>query len=147
MTAATDIAPMDTDHETSSSAHSDSGSTHTTTSESTNPSSINDCDSPSSSIKEENDRVSPFAKYVEPEHSGVLALQNAIATTLFNASPELLSSFVDPGVGVFKAVFRSEKQLVVWRKGNAGFVSLLRDPGLMTLAYCIRSASLNTTRL
>lgn len=53
----------------------------------------------------------------------MLQLKGAIATTLFNTSPHTLMSFVDPMVGTFKAAFKGDKQLVIWRKGNAGFVS------------------------
>ncbi|KAH6616698.1 hypothetical protein C7974DRAFT_442501 [Boeremia exigua] len=64
----------------------------------------------------------PFAKYTKHGHEGILQLQEAVATVLFTASPETLMSFVDPMVHNFKAVFKSDKQLVIWRKGNAVFI-------------------------
>lgn len=57
---------------------------------------------------------------------GSIQLQNAIATTLFNVSPETLKSFLSPTVNNFKAIFKpnkSDKHLVIWRKGIEVFVS------------------------
>ena len=45
-------------------------------------------------------------------------LQDAVATTLFNLSPDTLTSFLNPTVNTFKAVFgKRDTQLVVWRRG------------------------------
>lgn len=122
MTVAIDMAPMDLDRDTASLARSDSDRSDTIKSSTTQPSSVDECDFPGPPTKKECTRVSPFAKYLKPEHEGVLELQDAVVTTLFNASPDMLMSFVDPTVGTFKAVFKTDKQLVIWRKGNAGFV-------------------------
>lgn len=55
---------------------------------------------------------------------GILKLQDAIATTLFNVSLATLRSFVNPTVNAFKAVFGTKDvQLVIWRKGLEVFVS------------------------
>ena len=53
-----------------------------------------------------------------------LKLQDAIVTTLFNASAATLDSFVSPTINTFKAVFGTKDvQLVIWRKGLEVFVS------------------------
>jgi hypothetical protein len=119
MSVAIDITPMEVDLDSSSSARSDSGQ-----SEVTLPSSIDECSPPDPPIKKAHNYTSPFAKYLKREHEGVFELQEAVATTLFNTSPDMLMSFVDPMVGTFKATLKSDKQLVIWRKGNAGFVSV-----------------------
>lgn len=124
MTVAIDVTPMNLDRDTSS-AKSDSGRSDTVKSETTQPSSIDEPDFPSSPLQKHTG-VLPFAKYRKPEHDDVYQLQEAVATTLFNTSPDTLISFVDPMIGTFKAVFKGEKQLVIWRKGNAGFVGCLR---------------------
>lgn len=67
-------------------------------------------------------RVSIFAQYVKHEHEGIYELQEAVATILSKSSPDLLISFLDPEVVTFKAIFKHDKQLVIWRKGNAVFV-------------------------
>lgn len=123
MTVAIDVTSMDVDHDSSSPAKSDSGK-----SEVTQPSSIDECDFPKSSTRKELTRISPFTKFLEQEHDGVFELQEAVATTLFSAAPDILTSFGDPMVGTFKAIFKGEKQLVIWRKGNAGFVSVHCTP-------------------
>ena len=112
MTAAIDIIPMVLDHEPSSSS-SDSGRSDTHKSEITQPSSIDERDLPNSPKKKEHARISPFTKYLTPKHDGVLELKEAVATTLFNKSPDSLMSFVDPMIGTFKAVFKGDKHLVI----------------------------------
>ncbi|KAJ4382301.1 hypothetical protein N0V86_002635 [Didymella sp. IMI 355093] len=77
-----------------------------------------------SPIKKEHNRTSPFAEYLKPEHEGVFELQKTVATTLFNALPDILMSFVDPMVGTFKATLKGDKQLVIWVKGSAGFIGV-----------------------
>lgn len=123
MTVAIDVTSMDVDHDSSSSAKSDSGK-----SEVTQPSSIDECDFPNSPIRKELARISPFTKFLKQEHDGVFELQGAVATMLFNAAPDILLSFVDPMVSTFKGIFKGEKQLVIWRKGNAGFVRVHCTP-------------------
>ena len=59
------------------------------------------------------------------EHEGTLQLQDAVATTLYLASPETLRSFLSPTTHTFKVLFkgdRGDKQLVIWRKGVEVFV-------------------------
>lgn len=136
MPVATDITPMGLDHETASSSRSDSGRSETIQSETiqseiTQPSSIDECGSPRSPrspTQKDYSRISSFARYLTQEHEGVLQLKEAVATTLFKKSPDILMSFTDPMVSTFKAVFKGEKQLVIWRKGNAGFVSAYNMP-------------------
>lgn len=56
--------------------------------------------------------------------NGMLQLQDAVATTLYNVSPETLKSFLSPTVNTIKAVFgKKDVQLVIWRKGLEVFVS------------------------
>jgi hypothetical protein len=58
------------------------------------------------------------------KEEGILKLQDAIVTTLFNLSLTTLRSFVNPTVNAFKAVFGTKDvQLVIWRKGLEVFVS------------------------
>lgn len=133
MTAAIDIKPMDFDHDTVSSARSDSGSSETAKSEVTLSSSVDGHDFPNLPTENEQARTSPFAKYLKPEHAGVYQLQEAIATTLLNTSPDMLTSFVDPTIGTFKAVYKGAKQLVIWCKGNAGFVRAHGSPRSSTV--------------
>ncbi|KAH7077743.1 hypothetical protein BKA63DRAFT_542089 [Paraphoma chrysanthemicola] len=59
---------------------------------------------------------------------GVVKLQDAIVTTLFNVSPETLQTFLDPMVHTFKAVFgKKDVQLVIWRKGGEVFVGTFEN--------------------
>lgn len=49
---------------------------------------------------------------------GSTLLQDAVATTLFQASPDTLKMFLSPTVHTFKVVFgKKDTQLVIWRKG------------------------------
>ncbi|KAF1932871.1 uncharacterized protein M421DRAFT_1452 [Didymella exigua CBS 183.55] len=121
MTVSTDNTPMDISHDTSSSARSDSSKSDTVESTTTQPSSIDEYHYPNSPTRKLHAHISHFVKYLKPEHDGVFKLKDAIATALFNVAPETLTSFVDPLVGTFNAVFKGNKRLVVWRKGNAGF--------------------------
>lgn len=60
------------------------------------------------------------------EEESSVQLQDAVATTLYFASPDILRSFLSPTVHIFKAIFKREKgdkQLVIWRKGIEVFVS------------------------
>ncbi|KAF9697054.1 hypothetical protein EKO04_004984 [Ascochyta lentis] len=60
------------------------------------------------------------------EHSA-FQLQDAVATTLYLASPSTLTTFLSPTVHVFKAIFKREKrgpQLVIWRKGIEVLIGL-----------------------
>lgn len=102
------------------------------TSPSTVPSSPNENGFPP--VKEEQHRASPFTKYLQHNQEGVYHLQEAVSTTLFRASPALLTSFVDPTVSSFKAIYQSEKQLVIWRKGNAAFVRACLPPRSVTMS-------------
>ncbi|KAH7400759.1 hypothetical protein DE146DRAFT_717593 [Phaeosphaeria sp. MPI-PUGE-AT-0046c] len=52
------------------------------------------------------------------KEKAMLKLQDAIVTTLYNISPDVLKSFLSPTVNTFKAVFgKKDVQLVIWRKG------------------------------
>jgi hypothetical protein len=58
------------------------------------------------------------------KEDGMIKLQDAIVTTLYNVSPETLVSFLSPTINTFKAVFgKKDVQLVIWRKGLEVFVS------------------------
>ena len=58
------------------------------------------------------------------EEQNIIKLQDAVVTTLFNASPDTLKSFLNPTVNTFKAIFgKKDVQLVIWRKGLEVFVS------------------------
>ncbi|KAL6706623.1 hypothetical protein ACN47E_005379 [Coniothyrium glycines] len=49
---------------------------------------------------------------------GPLQLQDAIVTSLFQASPEILKQFLNPTINTIKVVFgKKDKQFVIWRKG------------------------------
>ncbi|KAJ8112638.1 hypothetical protein OPT61_g5034 [Boeremia exigua] len=79
------------------------------------------------SFTQEQERASLSAKYDKSEHKGTLQLQDAVIATLFDASPDVLESFNDPMVSSFKAIFKKEKQLVIWRKGNALFIGIFEN--------------------
>jgi hypothetical protein len=61
--------------------------------------------------------------------NGLLQLQDAVATTLYNASVDTLKSFLSPTVNTIKVVFgKKDVQLVIWRKGLEVFVSASTQP-------------------
>lgn len=58
------------------------------------------------------------------KENGMIKLQDAIVTTLYNISADTLKSFLSPTVHTFKAVFgKKDIQLVIWRKGLEVLVS------------------------
>jgi hypothetical protein len=46
-----------------------------------------------------------------------IKLQDAVATTLHLLSPSTLRKFLNPTIHIFKAVFKGDDQLVIWRRG------------------------------
>jgi len=120
MAAPMDKDPMALNTDTSTSVRSEYLADPTITRQSTVASPPDENSSPA--VKEEQHRASPLTKYLQHSQEGIYHLQEAVATTLFRASPALLASFVDPTVSSFKAIYQSGKQLVIWRKGNAVFV-------------------------
>jgi hypothetical protein len=54
----------------------------------------------------------------------MVKLQDAIVTTLYNVSVDMLESFLSPTVNTFKATFgKKDVQMIIWRKGLEVFVS------------------------
>ncbi|KAF2133172.1 hypothetical protein P153DRAFT_331643 [Dothidotthia symphoricarpi CBS 119687] len=85
----------------------------------------NDYESLPSSGPPKHAHIIDLAGYDEcAELGGTISLQDAIVTTLFNVSPETLCSFLSPTVHTFKAIFKGNKQLVIWRKGLEVFIGL-----------------------
>ncbi|KAF2028070.1 hypothetical protein EK21DRAFT_114272 [Setomelanomma holmii] len=57
------------------------------------------------------------------KEDGNLKLQDAVATTLYSVSPDMLKSFLSPTIHTAKIVFgKKDVQLVIWRKGLEVFV-------------------------
>lgn len=54
---------------------------------------------------------------------GPILLQQAVLKTLQNVSTDTLTSFLSPTTNTLKVVLKSDKQLVIWRKGLEVFVS------------------------
>jgi hypothetical protein len=66
--------------------------------------------------------LSEYADIVKED--GMVKLQDAVVTTLYNTSPDILKSFLSPTVNTIKAVYaKKDVQLVIWRKGLEVFVS------------------------
>ena len=55
--------------------------------------------------------------------NGPIQLQQAVLKTLQNISTDTLTSFMSPTTNTLKVVLKSDKQLVIWRKGLEVFVS------------------------
>jgi hypothetical protein len=66
--------------------------------------------------------LSDFVDFVKED--GMVKLQDAVVTTLYNTSPDTLKLFLSPTVNTIKAMFgKKDSQLVIWRKGLEVFVS------------------------
>jgi hypothetical protein len=110
---------MKIDQDTSPSIKSESDRDDTT-----QASSVHKFSHPPTIISTKQVPTDPFAQYLPQNDEETTALQKAVATTLFHMSPETVQSFLSPTVANFKAIFKRDKQLIIWRKGNLIFVRL-----------------------
>lgn len=115
MTALADSIPMDIDSDHSASVKSNSSQV----------SYIDDYESLPASGPTSHAHIIDLREHVSlVKEVGTVKLQDAIVTTLFNAAPDTLESFLRPTVSTFKAIFgKKDIQLVIWRKGLEVLVS------------------------
>jgi hypothetical protein len=132
MTTHMDTGAMNVDSDTAASTQSDSSQV----------SFINEYESLPSNGPRNHAHVIDLGEYADlVKDDGMLRLQDAVATTLYNVSPETLKSFLSPIVNTTKVIFgKKDVQLVIWRKGLEVFVSFCTDREKPLLTDVSRSA-------
>jgi hypothetical protein len=121
MAALIDIGAMDIDSDIASPIRASS-----IRSDSSNVSFVDDYESLPSNGPTKHAHLIDLCEYAAAvKDDGMLQLQDAVATTLYKASPDTLNSFLSPTVNTIKVVFgKKDVQLVIWRKGLEVFVSV-----------------------
>jgi hypothetical protein len=138
MSAQTETMAMDIDSDNSASVRSDSSQMSYT----------DDYESLPSNGPGSHAHIVDLCEYADlAKEFGMVKLQDAVVTTLYNISPKTLKSFLSPTVNTFKAVLgKKDVQLVVWRKGLEVFVSVYASESRVLVNYLfLRSAHLKIT--